>query len=426
MTHPWTRRSLLSTLIAAGAWLPARRPQSVVRAARPAPPPRVLVGLERLLAEQGARLRGRRIGLVVHAASQTSAGQHAIDGLRALGLDLVRLFSPEHGLRGQAAAGARVASGIDDVSGLPLVSLYGARTQPRPEELRDLDVLVLDLQDAGVRFYTYASTLLLCMEAAAAVGLDVLVLDRPNPLGGVRVEGPISASREQVPASLVNRTPGPLVHGLTLGELARLANAALPRPARLDVMTLSGWTRAQTWLDCGRPWVPPSPNLRSPEAALAYPGTCLLEATNVSEGRGSAQPFLLFGAPWLTDAARARVERALQHQGARLTRTTFVPRASRAAPQPKHVDAPCQGWRLTLHAARAFSPWRFGVALLHALQAEPGFAWRDDGAALTRLVGTPALFTALRRGERPDAIVAADSAALADWERVRAPFLLYS
>ena len=150
----------------------------------------MLVGLERVAADPGARLRGRRVGLLAHAASVTADGRHAIDVLRGAGVDVVRLFGPEHGLRGRAAAGEEVAGGVDAASGLPVVSLYGARTKPTAEDLRGLDVLVVDLQDAGVRFYTYASTMLLCLEAAAEAGLEVVVLDRPNPLGGERVEGP--------------------------------------------------------------------------------------------------------------------------------------------------------------------------------------------------------------------------------------------
>lgn len=412
---------MLGAMVAGAAWhttahaAPRARPRAAVQ-----------VGLEGLQAERGARLRGRRVGLVVHAASQTAAGQHAIDVLRDLGLNVVRLFSPEHGLRGSAAAGEPVASGIDGASGLPLISLYGTHTQPLPQELLDLDVLVIDLQDAGVRFYTYASTMLLCLEAAAAVGVEVLVLDRPNPLGGWRIEGPSSATRTQVPASLVNRAPGPLLHGLTLGELARCANAGLPRPARLEVVALAGWSRTYLWPDTGRAWVPPSPNLRTPEAALVYPGTCLLEATNVSEGRGTEAPFLRIGAPWLGPAGLARVERSLRALPVRLARQAFVPRASPAAPQPKYLGELCQGWRITPREPHALSPWLLGVTLLHALQHEPGFAWRDEGAALTRLVGNPGLIEAVRRGDTPDAIVAADAEAGAAWQRTRTPFLLYA
>lgn len=281
---------------------------AVVRAlAEPSAGPRVRVGLERVAAGETQALAGKRLGLIVHAASVTADGRHAGEVLRERGLNVVRLFSPEHGLRGQAAAGESVAEDRDPVSGLPVVSLFGERRKPTPADLAGLDALVFDLQDAGVRFYTYASTLILALEAAADAGLDFIVLDRPNPLGGERIEGPISAPRNVVPASFLNLAPGPLVHGLTLGEMARYVNAHRERPARLTVVPMTGWTRRMTWADTGRPWVPPSPNLRSAEAALAYPGTALLEATNVSEGRGTESPFLLLGAPWLQNSGAVSV-----------------------------------------------------------------------------------------------------------------------
>lgn len=227
----------------------------------------VRVGLERLAEGRAETLEGQRLGLVVHAASVTVDGRHAIDVLRDLDLDVVRLFSPEHGLRGRAAAGEQVESGLDPVSGLPVVSLYGANRKPTPEDLEGLDVLVFDLQGAGVRFYTYVSTMMLCLEAAAEAGLEFVVLDRPNPLGGERVEGPVSAPRDVVPPSFVNMAPGPLVHGLTLGEMAQFVNSQLDPPAELTVVTMQGWQRRMTWEDTGRPWISPSPNLRSAEAA---------------------------------------------------------------------------------------------------------------------------------------------------------------
>ena len=209
--------------------------------------PLVLVGLERVAADPRARLRGRRVGLLAHAASVTADGRHAIDVLRGAGVDVVRLFGPEHGLRGRAAAGEEVAGGFDAASGLPVVSLYGARTKPTAEDLRGLDVLVVDLQDAGVRFYTYASTMLLCLEAAAEAGLEVVVLDRPNPLGGDRVEGP--ERDPAMPFSLVSVAPGPLVHGLTLGEMALVANSRREKPGRVSVR---GDERLEAGHDLGR------------------------------------------------------------------------------------------------------------------------------------------------------------------------------
>jgi uncharacterized protein YbbC (DUF1343 family) len=424
--------------------------------------PRVEVGLERVLAEKGAPLRGRRVGLLGHAASVTADGRHAIDVLRGSGVEVVRLFGPEHGLRGLAAAGETVSSGTDAASGLPVVSLYGGRTKPTPEDLAGLDALVVDLQDAGVRFYTYASTMLLCLEAAAAAGLPVVVLDRPNPLGGTLVEGP--ERDKAMPWSLVSVAPGPLVHGLTLGEMAAFAagrrtasgraTADSSGPGRtgplgmtgtadssgpgttaplgmtgatapltgVSVVKMTGWSRGMSWAETGRPWVSPSPNLRSAEAALAYPGTCLLEATNASEGRGTDAPFLLVGAPWAKAEALAR-EAATP--GFALEPASFTPEASPAAPEPKHRGTPCRGVRVRVADASAARPFALGLRLLAALRRHPEFAWVREGAWLDTLTGTKAVRAALERGDGPEAILAAQAPGIESWRRARRALLLY-
>jgi uncharacterized protein YbbC (DUF1343 family) len=393
---------------------------AVVRAlAEPASGLPVRVGLERVAGGETHGLAGQRLGLIVHAASVTADGHHAVDVLRERGLNVVRLFSPEHGLRGEAAAGAGVPSGRDTVSGLPVVSLFGEHRKPASADLAELDALVFDLQDAGVRFYTYSSTLILALEAAAEAGIDFVVLDRPNPLGGDRVAGPVSAPRDVVPASFLNLAPGPLVHGLTLGEMATYVNTHLDRPARLTVVPMDGWTRRMRWIDTGRPWVPPSPNLRSAEAALAYPGTALLEATNVSEGRGTESPFVLFGAPWL-DASAIPISSGFHAEPA-----SFTPRSSPAAPSPKYADQECRGLRVRVVDPAVAEPYRLGVTLLASLSRQSGFAWRDNGEALTSLVGTPQLFQDLRAGKTVEEILAADAADHAAWLRDRQPALLY-
>lgn len=391
-----------------------------VSAARSAATASVRAGLDRVAAGEVPTLAGKRLALVVHAASVTDGGRHAVEVFQQQGLEVVRLFAPEHGLRGRAAAGVRVESGVDPASGLPIVSLYGDLRQPRLADLQDLDALVFDLQDAGVRFYTYISTLILCLEAAAAADVELVVLDRPNPLGGERLEGPMSAPRERVPASFVNLAPGPLVHGLTTGEMARFVNAGRQRPARLEVVPMTGWRRDMNWADTGRDWAPPSPNLRSAEAALAYPGTALLEATNLSEGRGTPTPFLLFGAPWL-EPARLR----LKVPGFELETVRFTPRGEPSAPRPKHLDRECRGFAVRVSDPRAAQPYRLGVTLLAALIGQPGFAWREGGAALTRLVGTAALMEGLRAGRQPEEILAADRADHEAWRRARRGALLY-
>ena len=410
------------------------RDNNAIRQARPAihdavvralvdAPAVVRVGLDRVAAGEPAALAalaGKRLGLLSHAASVTIDGRQAIEILQTRGLNLVRLFSPEHGLEGRAAAGERVTSGVDPDSGLPLVSLFGSKTKPTKEDLAGLDALVVDLQDAGVRFYTYSSSMLFCLEAAAEAGIELIVLDRPNPLGGEGVAGPLRASPEEVPVSLLSMAPGPLIHGLTLGEMARFANgrgAQRERPAKLTVIPMAGWKRAMTWQATGRAWIRPSPNLRSASAAMAYPGVALLEGTNVSEGRGTDTPFLVFGAPWL-DAAKVEVS----VPGFQLSPTRFTPRASPAAPEPKYRDQECAGFRVEVIDPATADPWRFGIELLAALSRQSGFEWLREGQALTTLLGTAIPAEMLRSGRIP---TGEDRPTIAAWREARRPALLY-
>ncbi len=385
----------------------------------------VVVGLERCDVPGGGPLSGRRIGLLCHAASVTRDGRRAVDVLRSRGIAVVRLFAPEHGLSGHAGAGVVVGDGRDAATGLPIVGVYASRSRPAAADLAGLDALVVDLQDAGVRFYTYAATAIACMEAAAQAGLPVVVLDRPNPLGGVLVEGP-EADLPEGERSLLNRLPGPLVHGLTLGEMARFAAGRSPRlrGLKLTVVTMKGWQRGMLWSDTGRAWVAPSPNLRSAEAALAYPGVALLEATNVSEGRGTEAPFLLFGAPWMNAATEGRLL-ALPAAGLALETAEFTPKRSEAAPEARYAGERCRGLRLRVVDGRAARPYELGLRLLTALAADPGFAWREEGRALDRLLGTSRVRRALAAGRSVDAIVGEDRAALERFRSERRRALLY-
>lgn len=382
--------------------------------------PVVRVGLDRIESDRGGVLRGKRVGLVVHAASVSADGRHAIDVMRAASVNVVRLFTPEHGLAGRAAAGEKIEGGRHAASGLPIVSLYGEKTRPSPSDLSGLDALVVDLQDAGVRFYTYASTMLLCLDAAAEAGIELVVLDRPNPLGGDRWDGPRRGSESEVPLSLVSRAPGPLLHGLTLGEMARVANAARAKPARLTVVAMEGWARSMRWRDTGREWIAPSPNLRTAEAALAYPGTCLVESTRATEGRGTEAPFLLIGAPWVDADALA----AVRSPGYALAKERFTPRASEAAPSPKHRDVECAGVRVSVTDPLATRPYELGLRLLQALRKQAGFGWTREGA-LDWLVGTRRVREAIERGDSVETMLEANAADRAAWERERAPALLY-
>ena len=382
-----------------------------------------MAGVDVVASGPSSILAGKRVGLLVHAASVDGEGKHSIDALIGAGVKVVRLFGAEHGYRGLAAAGEKVEDGADATSGLPVVSLYGAKSRPTVGDLDGLDVLAVDMQDAGVRFYTFAATMMHCLEACAEAGVPMVILDRPNPLGGQRIEGPVSGPASEVPRTLVNLTPGPLVHGLTLGELARFVNANREKKASLDVIPMKGWSRAMTWSDTGRRWTNPSPNLRSAEACLAYPGSCLIEGTTATEGRGTEEPFLLVGAPWLKASEMAR---AVRVRGFSLEPVSFTPRASTAAPAPKHLDTPCQGLRIHVTDAHKAEPYRLGVTLLVEMRRRHReFAWLRDGSGFDRLVGTRTLRAAIDRGDSVHAIVAADAPDIAAFEQARKKALLY-
>ncbi|MGV3724379.1 MAG: exo-beta-N-acetylmuramidase NamZ family protein, partial [Actinomycetota bacterium] len=267
-------------------------------------------GEEREVAEL---IRKARLGLVTNPSAVTRDLVSAPDALRAAGARVVALFGPEHGVRGEIPDGVKVPHGTDARTGIPLWSLYGADFAPTPEMLKDLDALVFDIQDVGARFYTFTSTLSHVMKSAAAANLPVIVLDRPNPIGGRLIEGPILEPKH---ASFVGLHPIPIRHGATMGELGRLwHHFGVGRPPH--VVTCSGWLRAQRWGETGRSWIAPSPNIPAPEIALVYPGTCLLEGTNVSEARGTTLPFLCFGAPWVDAEALADRLNAAQLPGCR-------------------------------------------------------------------------------------------------------------
>src|SRR5947209_9411309 len=259
--------------------------------------PRVRTGLDRLAAGGILRFRGQRVGLVVHPASVTAELHHAVELFAdAPGVRLATVFGPEHGLLGEAQDLIGVGDGSDPLSGIRAVSLYGSTVEslwPTAEQLDGLDVLVIDLQDVGSRYYTFPTTMLYCLEAAAKVGLRCVVLDRPNPVGGEAVEGPLLRPGF---ASCVGAHPIPIRHGLTIGELARLYKAERTIDVELEIVACEGLTRDMDWDATGLPWVLPSPNMPTVDTAFVYPGQCLIEGTNLSEGRGTTRPFELCGA----------------------------------------------------------------------------------------------------------------------------------
>ena len=293
----------------------------------------VLCGVDRLVVEQCRSLRGRRIGLITNHTGVTRDLRPTLDLLAdAPDVLLLTLFSPEHGIRGEVDA--PVADGIDVKTGLPIHSLYGARTAPTAEQVKGLDTLIYDVQDIGTRFYTYISTLGRCMEAAAEHKLRFIVLDRPNPIGGIAVEGPIADS------DLLDFTAYhtiPVRHGLTVGELARLFAAEKELPLDLHVLKMEGWTRDMWWDETNLTWINPSPNMRSATQALLYPGIGLIEFTNVSVGRGTDTPFEHIGAPWIRERDLAESLNDRNLPGVRFVPVRFTPGSS------THAGRPCGG-----------------------------------------------------------------------------------
>lgn len=375
-------------------------------------------GLDVVLAEASA-LRGRRCGLLAHGAALTADLRPAHLALAGAGVPAARLFGPEHGYYGVEQDMVASDDAVDPWTGAPIVSLYGdsaGSLRPRAEAFDGLDLLLVDLQDIGTRYYTFAATAVWAAQAALAAGLEVWILDRPNPLGGEVVEGPCVAPGFE---SLVGAFRMPVRHGLTLGEIARLELArAGADTSRLRVVAVEGWRRDRLWPALGRPWVATSPNMPDFDTALLYPGLCLVEATELSEGRGTTRPFRLIGAPGVEPRAVAAALEPLRELGVAAIPTYFRPW------HQKHRGQVCGGVELAVVDAERVAGLRLGVELLAAFArvAPDAFRWRaapyefvDDRPAVDLLAGGEALRHAVESGRG-----LADW--IASWERDEAAF----
>ena len=388
--------------------------------------PRVRPGIDRLFADPSP-LIGKRYGLVTNPSGVTADGVpswRALAGLREG--ELVSLFGPEHGVDGGAIYMEAVRSAVHPPTGLPCVSLYGSATEslkPRREDLEGLDALVFDIQDVGARYYTFVWTMLLAMEACAESGLRFVVCDRANPIGGA-VEG---APQDQDHLSFVGLHPISVRHGMTAGELARLLAAEKKLDLDLVVLPVQGWARDLSFDRTGLPWVSPSPNIPSPATALVYPGMCLIEGTNLSEGRGTTRPFELVGAPWLDAARFADAVNALGLPGLRCIPTHFRPMFD------KHAGATCGGAFLAVTEAKRFRSFETGLHIVEtARRLAPGdFRWRaepyefDRRPAIDLLTGSSRFRRRVEEGGELGAEIARHEAGAQDFLARREPFLLY-
>jgi uncharacterized protein YbbC (DUF1343 family) len=385
---------------------------------------RVTLGSERLL--ESRRLAGRRVGIVCNPASIDGEFRHVADRLAAdPRIHLAALFGPQHGFRSDVQENMiETGHAQDAIRQVPVYSLYSETREPTAEMLRDLDVLVVDLQDVGTRIYTYIYTMANCLRAARRHGVKVIVCDRPNPIGGA-VEGPML---ERGFESFVGLYPIPMRHGLTIGELARLFNEHFGIGADLEVEAMHGWTRGMYGDQTGLPWVLPSPNIPTLEAALVYPGTVLFEGTNISEGRGTTRPFELVGAPWVAAEPFADALNRLALPGVRFRPALFEPTFH------KHAKTGCGGCQIHVLDRDTFCAVETGVALLGAFRAsDPGrFEWRPppyeyehEKLPIDILAGSSMLREQIEAGARARDIARSWEPAVARFEGVREQFLLY-
>ncbi|GGP49797.1 exo-beta-N-acetylmuramidase NamZ family protein [Streptomyces melanogenes] len=411
-----SRRGLLAGTgtAAAGAVVAGAAPAHAHH--RPGP---VRTGFDRLAADGYRALAGRKVGVVTNPTGVTADVRHIVDVMHAdPRVDLVAVFGPEHGFRGTAQAGGSEGRYDDPATGLPVYDTYGVSGQALAAVFTasGVDTVVFDIQDVGARFYTYIWTLYDCMEAAALAGKRFVVLDRPNPVTGRTASGPVL---DKAFATFVGREPIAQAHGMTVGELAGLFDAEfLGGRVRVETVRMTGWRRDGFFDSAGLPWVPPSPNMPTPDTALVYAGTCMFEGTNLSEGRGTTRPFELLGAEGI-DGRWAAAVNALGLPGVRFREAYFTPTFS------KFQGRTVGGVQLHVHDREAYDPVRTGVALLvTAKKAWSGFAWRPDHW-IDKLTGSAAVRTLIDAGAGTDEVVGAWQTGLTAFRATRARHLLY-
>lgn len=414
----WIRKlsilALLCTLTAAGAAdlgvAKEKKRGSVVQ-----------TGIERLL-ENPKMLNGKKVGLITNPTGVTADLTHDVDALLEKNIDLVAVYGPEHGIRGTEQAGSAPGTYEDPKTGLPFYNLYGKTPEEIAPMFRDADVILFDIQDVGSRFYTYISTMAYAMKAAALEDKPFIVLDRPNPIGGEKVEGPVLDPDYQ---SFVGIYPIPVRHGMTVGELATLFNEQflekeLGKKVDLQVVQMKGWKRNMLFDETGLPWVLPSPNMPTPDTALAYPGNCLFEGTNLSEGRGTTRPFELIGAPYIKGWEIADRMNRLDLPGVSFREAYFNPTFS------KHAGQNVGGLQLYVTDPDKYDPIRTALSIMVELKKlyPNDFAWRNDNW-IDKLMGTDEVRKAIDDGASVDKIIAKWQKELKAFKQLRESYLLY-
>ena len=385
-------------------------------------------GLDVLIESDFQQLNGLRVGLIINQTAVSRDGRHIIDLLKSRDdLQLMAVFGPEHGIWGRAEAGEKIKSAKLDSLGIPVYSLYGIPRATPAAMFENLDALVFDIQDVGTRFYTYISTMSKTMAAAATFGLRYFILDRPNPVGGKIVEGPVL---EPALRSFVGIHPIALRHGMTVGELGKMFKGEgwlkSDKPLQLTVIKMENWQRSMLFENTGLSWVPPSPNMPVTDTALLYCGMGLLEATNVSEGRGTRAPFQKFGAPWLDNEKLIDLLTSTAIKSVRLQPVTFTPvDIPGMATNNKYSGKLCRGVEVSLLDAANFHSVKFGLTVLTLLQHNYPKEFKLKEKWLLKLSGKHDLAAQIRRGEKPEIIMAAWERDLRKFIAKRAKYLIY-
>jgi len=387
----------------------------------------VKTGLDVLIDSEFELLLGKRVGVITNHTGVSGNGKHIVDILsNNEGVQLFAVFGPEHGVRGVAPEGKSVKSEVDVSSGVPIFSLYGESRRPTGEMIDNLDVLVFDMQDVGARFYTYIYTMALAMEAAALSGKQFIVLDRPNPITGSKVEGPMLMPGFE---SFVGKYPLPVRHGMTVGELALLFKGEGwiegADSLNLKVIKMKEWNRGQWFDQTQLNWISPSPSMRTLATATVYPGTCFIEGTNLSEGRGTDIPFEIIGAPWVDSKELAREMNSLGLEGVSFDDVDFTPIAMLpSVPNPKYKDEVCGGVRLRIINRESFEPVKTGESLILTLKRlyPTKFKW---SRTIDRLYGSAALKNGVDEGKTLTEIHSGQQEGIIEFLELRSNYLLY-
>ena len=389
---------------------------------------KVTVGADVLLSDEYNLIKNRSIGVITNHSAILSSGTHLVDTLFSLNdIKIKALFGPEHGIRGDAPDGHSIKDGIDTKTGLPVYSLYGKNRKPTKEMLKGIDLIIFDIQDIGARFYTYISTLYYAIQSSAENDIPIIVLDRPNPINGLTVDGPI---RKEEFKSFVAIAPIPIQHGLTIGELAIMFNdeswIGTDHKADLTVVKIKNWKREYFFDDCNLKWVNPSPNMPSLNTAIIYPGMCLIEGVNVSEGRGTYSPFLQIGAPYINSKELLNALNKFDHPGISLEEITFTPESiTNMSVKPKYLNEKCNGIKITITDKNEIQSLKFGIQVLYSINKlyPEEFKYRRNW--LDKLFGDTYLKEMIESGNTPDEIYSVWKDDVEKFKQLRNKYLLY-